>query len=234
MSRLQPAVVDYAGWKRRAESRASIYSVSFEEVNLHRIQCSPRAAARIILAAGLLLALVSSTFPLATLASDPMCNLACCAGRTPHAAGSCMNGSCHAFLVGRPKTSKIDLQLPVPESEQLCGLPRKTTRHSVLSLRGSTALTLAATSERSRGIRAPDAASVSTSTLGRPCQPDCGAGAFSSSSQGRTRDTGGISHADKPRPPSTARHKHSSFSRAKTLDALCRRSRPRGPPISSS
>jgi hypothetical protein len=190
--------------------------------------------ARTILAALLLPTLLSASLPLTTIASGPMCKLACCAGRAPHAAGSCMDGSCHAFLMGRAKTSKIHLQLPVHESEQLCGLRRSTTRNSVASLRGSTALTLAASSERSGGSRTQDAASVSTSTLGKPCQPDCGTGAFSSSSQSRTRDTGAISQADKPRPPSAALHEHSSFSRAKTLDALCRRSRPRGPPITSS
>ena len=203
------------------------------KLNRQSLGSTVMRVARVILGATILLSILWANIPTAALATGPMCNLACCAGRAPHAAGSCMNGSCHAFLRGRAKASKIHVQLPVHESEQLCGLPRRTTRNSVVSLRGSTALTLAASSERSRGIRALDAASVSTSRLGKPCQPDCGTGAFSSSSQGRTRDTGGISFADKPRPPSTARHKHSSFSRPKTLDALCRRSRPRGPPISS-
>ena len=180
-----------------------------------------------------MLSILWANIPTAALASGPMCHLACCSSRAPHAAGSCVNGSCHAFLMGRPKTSKIHLQLPVHESEQLCGLRRRTTRNSVVSLRGPTTFTLLSFSERSHGSRAPDAASVSTSTLGKPCPPDYGTGAFSPSSQSRTRDTGAISYADKPR-PSTARHEHSSFSRAKTLDALCRRSRPRGPPISSS
>jgi len=195
---------------------------------------TPMLVARTILAALLLLTLLSASLPLTTIASGPTCKLACCAGRAPHAAGSCMNGSCHAFLMGRAKTSKIHLQFPVHESEQLCGLRRRTTRNSVVSLRGSIALTLAASSERSRGSRTPGAANVSTSTLGKPCQPDCGTGALSSSSQSRPRDSGATSYADKPRPPSTARHEHSLFSHAKALDALCRRSRPRGPPISSS
>jgi hypothetical protein len=190
--------------------------------------------ARVILGAILLLSILWANLPTAALASGPMCNLACCAGKAPHAAGSCMNGSCHAFLKGRAKSPKIHLHLPVHESEQLCGLPRKTTRNSVVLLRGSAAPTVAASSERSRGSHSPDTASVSTSTLGKPCRRDCGTGTFTSSSQSRARDSGAVSYADKPRPPSTARHEHSSFSRAQALDALCRRSRPRGPPISSS
>src|ERR1700687_1161307 len=105
-----------------------IYSVSFEEVKVHRIRCSrrstPRAAPRIVLAAALLLALVSSTFPVAALASAPMCHLACCAGRAPHAAGSCMNGSCHAFLTGHTKKIHIHHEAPTEQTEQLCGLSR--------------------------------------------------------------------------------------------------------------
>ena len=190
--------------------------------------------ARAIVGLGVLLSILSVSIPTASLASGPMCHLACCAGRAPHAAGSCMNGSCHAFLKGRAKTSTIHVSLAVHESEQLCGLPPRTTRNSAMSLRGFTALSLAASSEQSHGSRAPEMANVSTGTIGKPCQSDCGAGTFNSSSQSRPRNTGAISYADKPRTPSTARLEHSSFNRAKTLDALCRRSRPRGPPISSS
>jgi hypothetical protein len=204
------------------------------KLNRQSLGSTVMRVARVILGATLLLSILWANIPTASLASGPMCHLACCAGRAPHAAGSCMNGSCHAFLKSRVKTSRIHLQLPFHESEQLCGLPRSTTGNSVASLRGSTALALAASSERARGSRAPDAASVSMSTVGKPCQPDCGTGTFSSSSQSRPRDSGAISYRDKPRPPSTARHEHSSFSRAKTLDALCQSSRPRGPPISSS
>jgi hypothetical protein len=190
--------------------------------------------ARVILGATLLLSILWANIPTAALASGPMCHLACCAGRAPHAAGSCMNGSCHAVLKGRTTTSNIHLQLPAQESEQLCGLPPRATRNSANSLRGFTTLSVASSPEQKPGSRGPEAASVSTGMLAKPCQSDCGAGTFSSSNQSRPRDTGAISYADKPRPPSAALPEHSSFSRAQALDALCRRSRPRGPPISSS
>jgi hypothetical protein len=190
--------------------------------------------ARVILGAAILLSILWANIPTAALASGPMCHLACCAGRAPHAAGSCMNGSCHAVLKDRSTTSRIHLQLPAHESEQLCGLPLRATRNSANSLRGFTALSLASSHEQSPGSRGPGVASVSTATLAKPCQSDCGAGTLSSSNQSRPRDTGAISYADRPRPPSNARPEHSSFSRAQALDAQCRRSRPRGPPISSS
>src|SRR5258708_33821290 len=132
-----------------------------------------------------------------------------------------------ALLKGRIKTSRIHLQLPVHESEHLCGLPPRVTRNSAVSLRGFTALFLAASPEQSHGSRGPEVASVSTGTLAKPCQSDCGAGTFSSSNQSRPRDTGATSYADKPRPPSAALLEHSPFSPPNTLDALCRCSRPR-------
>jgi hypothetical protein len=184
--------------------------------------------ARVILGATILLSILWANIPTAALASDPMCNLACCAGRAPHAAGSCMNGSCPAFLKGRVKTSHIHRQLPVQQSEQLCGLSLSGARTRTRLLRRPSTLTVSDSSRQS-----DEAVSVSTSTLGKPCQQDCGAGTFTSSSQSRPRDTGAISYADKLRPPSGSRFELSSFNRAKTLDSLCRRSRPRGPPISS-
>src|SRR6266404_9288329 len=182
----------------------------------------------------LLLAFLVSSFPLATIASGRMCALACCAGRAPHAAGSCMNGSCHAFRMGRLKTTLLHHQLPVQQYERLCGMPRGTARARATLLRESVTLSYPVSSEQSPSSRGPEAARLSATGLGRPCQLDCGAGTFCSSSQGRPRDASAISFADKPRPPSLARLDHSSLNLAKALDTLCRRSRPRGPPISFS
>jgi hypothetical protein len=189
---------------------------------------------RVIIGSTLLLSVLWSNIPSSVLASGQLCTLACCAGRTPHAAGSCMNGSCHAFLKGRPKTPHIHRQLPVRQSEQLCGIRRITARTTGALLRDSTTSALAATPVRSRGSYPAEAARISATALSKPCNSDCGAGTFGSSSQSRPRDSNATSYADKPRPPSTARLEQSSLNIAKSSDALCRRSRPRGPPTSSS
>ena len=202
--------------------------------NRQRLGLTAMRIARVILGASLLLSILSVNIPTALVASAPMCTLACCAGRVPHAAGSCMNGSCHAFLKGRAGAPHIHHQSPVQRAEQLCGLPLFTARTKARLLRQSARLTVGDSSERFNADRASDAARVSTSTIGQPCQPDCGAGTFSSSSQNRPRDTSATAYADKPRPPSASRHEHSSSNRAMALDALCRRSRPRGPPNFSS
>jgi hypothetical protein len=190
--------------------------------------------ARGLLGSTLLLSILATNIPASAITNGSICNLACCAGRAPHAAGSCMNGSCHAFLKGRVKTSRLHRQLPAQQSEQLCGLSLSGARTTARLLRRSSTVTLGDSSGQSHGSRAPEAESVSTLTLGKPCQSDCGAGTFSSWSQSRPRDTGAISYADKLRPPSTKRPTHCSFNPARTLAALCRRSRPRGPPIAPS
>ena len=189
---------------------------------------------RVILGAVLLLGILWSNIPSSAITTGPMCTLACCAGRAPHAAGSCMNGSCHAFLKGRVKTSHIHRQLPVQQSKQLCGLSKRLARTTARPLKESSTFAIGDSSEQSGVQRSPEVTSVSTATIGKPCHADCGAGTFSSSSQSRPRDSGATSYADKPRPPSTAQHEHSLFSHATALQALCSRARPRGPPISSS
>ncbi len=190
-------------------------------------------AARTVLAAMVLLALLSTAVPFTTLAGNPMCNLACCAGRAPHAAGSCMNGSCHAFLAGRFKTTRIQHQLPVQQSEQLCGLRRRTVFIPAAIVRESPTLRFSGSSEQSPGSRALEEARGSNTTLGAPCQADCGAGTLGSSSQNRPRESGTTSYADRPRPPSISGLQNYSSSLAKAPDALCRQLRPRGPPTSS-
>jgi hypothetical protein len=199
------------------------------KLNRQRSGSTAIRAARVILGASLLLSIVSVNIPTALVASSPMCTLACCAGKAPHSAGSCMNGSCRAFLNGRAKTLHVHRQLPVQQSEQLCGLPRRGAWTTSRLLIKSSPVTVGDSSRQSG-----EAENVSTSTLGKPCQQDCGAGTLSSSSQSRPRDTGAISYADKPRPPSSGRLERSTFNRANALDTLCRRSRPRGPPITSS
>ena len=154
--------------------------------------------ARVILGTMLSCAILLANIPSLAVASGPMCTLACCAGRAPHAAGSCMNGSCQAFLKGRAGASHNHRQSPAQQSEQLCGLPRLIARTTSRLLRESAIHAVRYSSERLNEDRASFGAHLSTSTVGQPCQPDCGIGTFSSSSQSRPRDTGATSHADKP------------------------------------
>lgn len=51
-------------------------------------------AARAVIALVMLLTLVAGSIVWPAAASGPLCSMACCAGKAPHAAGSCTHGSC--------------------------------------------------------------------------------------------------------------------------------------------
>src|SRR4051794_5140490 len=100
---------------------------------MHTMRKSTRlkSIARVFLATILLLGFVASTLPLESIASGPLCTLSCCAGRAPHAAGSCMNGSCHAFLGKDSSHHRAPVGTQV--NEQLCGLARAVRRNLALA-----------------------------------------------------------------------------------------------------
>lgn len=79
----------------------------------------------------------------------------------------------------------------------------------------------------------PQTDSITTGVFTTPCAPDCGAGAGGFANQNRPRDAGAGTYADRPRPPSVLRPSQSFAHPTQTHAALCRRSRPRGPPLYS-
>jgi hypothetical protein len=78
--------------------------------------------ARIALAIALAAAFVCAALPLASVSASNACHLECCAARAPHAAGSCLNGSCHAAIGPHQKKSGRSIQLA--PAEEFCGLKR--------------------------------------------------------------------------------------------------------------
>ena len=101
-----------APWNWPLQNRATARVLSVAKLNRQSSRSPLVWVSRLLVGATLLLSLLASSFPLGTLASGPMCTLACCAGRAPHAAGSCMNGSCHAFLTGHPNKGHIHHERP--------------------------------------------------------------------------------------------------------------------------
>jgi hypothetical protein len=191
---------------------------------------TPMRVARILVTAALLAAFLGSSFPLTTIASGPMCTLACCAGRAPHAAGSCMNGSCHANLRTRSNSAHIHRELLTPDSEQMCGLQRLTMRLKASVASQSATVRL----RQTNGNNTPDNASLSETNLGKPCLPECGSCASGFTSPGRKRNAAALAYAIQPRPPSNVRLADVEDSLTRKLTALCRQCAPRAPPLSLS
>lgn len=174
------------------------------------------------LATVLLAGLLASIFPLETLATGQMCNLACCAGRAPHAAGSCMDGSCHAAL--RKLSSQIHSSHREHVSEQLCGLAQFARK---LNSRAHNKTPGVSSQKSESGPQ-----QLSSSTITKPCRPDCGSCASGFTNPNRQRNTAAV--IARTRPPSDVRLTAIRCSLTRQLRALCRHFGPRAPPLSVS
>jgi hypothetical protein len=181
--------------------------------------------ARPLLALMLLIACLSTSVPLIASALAPalMCELACCAGRAPHVAGSCLNGSCHAVLPNRSKASHRVGRI-ASRPDHLCGVPRR------LETKSSARIRPAQTISRTNS----EQTSLSVVSLARPCQPECG-GCFSSfTNSNQQRNAATFAHPASLRPPLDVRLADLAYRNSQILDALCRQYAPRGPPLSFS
>ena len=182
---------------------------------------------RLFLAATVTLGILISALPLETVSSAPMCKLACCAGRAPHAAGSCMNGSCHVdFKALRSSHPRHNVSLP--RDEMLCGLP-EISRNNKLGV-----LTMASrlTPNSKPTSNSPDHAKVSigSTSLTKPCNSDCGSCVTGFSNPSRERNIALLTPATRPRPPTSGALADAASNLALQLNALRRRFPPRGPP----
>ena len=172
---------------------------------------------RVTLATILLLGLLGGMFPLETLASAPTCALACCAARAPHAAGSCLNGSCHA-VSGKRKQLRARLREPLCSSTLIA---RDVARKRYPTIIGAEKTTTAS-------------AEVYSSTISKPCSPDCGSCPSSFENSGSQRSVALTAPTPLPKPPSGIQQLNARSALNQTLHALCRQCAPRAPPISLS
>jgi hypothetical protein len=178
----------------------------------HSTRFKITSAARAALVAVLLGVFLSGILPLAPVAAGSLCALECCAGKAPHASGSCMKGSCPISLLAA-RLHKHDVI--ADKAERLCGLPR----------------TLKTTSFTRRQASSPGASDrVSSFALERPCQADCGSCASGSANSHRPRNSAAVTGDSRPRPPTITQLPAFGFRPALTLRTLCRQGAPRGPP----
>lgn len=176
------------------------------------------SVARIMLAAMLLTAFFAGVVPLVPVSAGSLCQRECCAGRAPHASGSCMDGSCEANLSAAPAHSHHAEANPV---DKLCGLPAKIETKSFPRTRNKSTAPLSSDQ-------------VASSAFEKPCQVDCGSCASSSTNSNRQRNSSAIAGAHRPRPPTTLNLPNSGSHPVQTLGAQRRQGAPRGPPSSFS
>jgi hypothetical protein len=175
------------------------------------------------LASLLLAGLLASLFPLETLATGQMCNLACCAGRAPHAAGSCMDGSCYAALKKHSTHNRSFQRRQV--AEQFCGLSRFARKPA--SRKSDQAVEVSSTKNESESTR------LSSSTISKPCLPNCGS-CGSGSAATDFRNHAVMARRQQSRPLAATGLSDVSSAVSLTIKTLLRQSAPRAPPITFS
>ena len=208
-------------------------------------------AARAILAATMLLTLVAGSIPWPAAASGPLCTLACCAGRAPHAAGSCMHRSCQAGVSTHNPPNDSSHQAhhhheeqPAEESDQSSVFPGATasvggsemgdvptieaTPYEAPANDDARADTTEVAANRSNGP------GMAATVLSKPCQTDCGACASGFVAPKRSRSAASLGGHNHAQPPSSVKLAADRPPLTHTRSALGRQSIPRGPPIPSS
>jgi hypothetical protein len=171
-------------------------------------------AAKALMAFVLLAAFLSGVVPLAAVTAGSLCALECCAGKAPHASGSCMKGACQVTL----PTSRARGHHAAPDkTEKFCGLSRKI-RLTNFALRRAEAR-LSSSSDH-----------VSPSALEAPCHADCGCSGFANSN--RSRNSAADASDSRPRLATNNYLGNFRNRRIRILQTQCRQGAPRGPPIS--
>jgi hypothetical protein len=211
-------------------------------------------AARALLAAMLLLSLVAGSIVFPAAASGPLCTLACCAGRAPHAAGSCMDGSCDAKAVrphppnsNSPQSHHHHPQQPAPATDSNAPTPAFAgAMASAVGFDMGQVPTIEAGSEEGSanrdaledtGTAVPNKStqsSVSTKVFSKPCQPDCGACASSFAAPKRSRNATGVAGVHNITAHSSVQLIVGQKPPVRKRSAFGRQSVPRGPPFSFS
>ncbi|MGB7923873.1 MAG: hypothetical protein WCF57_11570, partial [Pyrinomonadaceae bacterium] len=157
-----------------------------------------------------------------------------------HEAGACAGVACDAHLAARQEKPQ-----PKPKTHCEMGAEASTTGHHEMA-RIPDAITIDSTnapghpdgedhhsttqSEIPQSASGPPSIRIATA-ISNPCRSDCGAGVFSSSGQGRQRNSAVISYAGQFRPPPCGYLSLTHRNPAKALSALCRKCVPRGPPV---
>ena len=195
--------------------------------NLRSTRPVTSVIARTILATLLALALLSGIAPLNSLSRSHQCRMACCAGKSPHAEGSCSV----AFAVEDEGESAGALD----EEEHFAH-----SGHQAHDGASAASMKMASSDHEGAGPRAQNISSRDRSSspaqnfvsqvLTTPCSPECLAGALASTQLPRPRDVAAMSLAGNPRPPTIVRFTKEFSMRLSPSRERRRQIHPRAPP----
>jgi len=194
---------------------------------------------RIVLAAGLALAMLAGVVPASLSSAQQTCTMSCCAGKPQHAAGSCgMSFTDEAQAHDRATTEEHHHHqvgtTATDDSVATTTAPEIVEADASTSHCGTTEHASAESATNSHTTRRPNAPpSVRAHALISPCSPECAAAAVSNLSQvRRPRSSSGLLTAQvRPRPPTLASLAEQTFELQTSPAVICRQSRPRAPPV---
>jgi hypothetical protein len=176
----------------------------------------------------LTLGLLSGVAPLSSLSRSHQCRMACCAGKSPHAEGSCSV----AFITETQEESTDEqVEEPAAHNQHAHQHAASATSEEIASSDHDAAMRHPAqpSSSVKKSSRTLNVASQAMTT---PCSPECAAAASASTQLPRPRDAAAMSMAGNPRPPTPVRFKK-EFSTVLSPSAERRRQiHPRAPPLS--
>jgi hypothetical protein len=201
-------------------------------------------AVRVMLAVALLVMLVSGSIVWPAAASGPSCAMACCAGHTPHAAGSSMHGSCktelstdgsagskaqHAYHLHaeQQQTSAADSNVPRAFAGAMASA-FGSDMDQVPTIDATSSEVDNSTQTVTTGS-GPANITISATVLTRPCQPGCGTAA-GFSAPARSRNTTALAGSHKDQPPSSSKLAIHKYTLTHSSSTRYRRLGPRGPP----
>lgn len=190
------------------------------------------ATPRIVVAALLVLALLSSVAPLSTFSLAHLCTMSCCIGKPPHLAGSCSVSFIHQ------KKVPLDSNCGTDENslEHQAGMHAQADvirEESANSSDHCHTETHSAAESSSAQEREAQPASLASQILTQPCPPECQAGASSFARVRPARDPAAMAHACQPRPPTNSSLAGLFFTLLLLPTRKRWQSRPRAPPLFS-
>jgi hypothetical protein len=189
------------------------------------------AIPRIVVAALLVFALLSSVAPLSTFSSAHLCTMSCCIGKPPHLAGSCSVSFIH-----QKKTLDSNFDTDENSLEHHDGMHARANVREEESANSSDHChteTHFAAETSSAQEREAQPAGIASQILTQPCPPECQAGASSFARVRPSRDPAAMAHACQPRPPTNSSLAGLFFTILLLPANKRRQSRPRAPPLFS-
>ena len=191
---------------------------------------------RVVLAAGLALALLAGVVPASLSSAQQTCTMSCCAGKPLHVAGSCRHAfsedsetQTHSVTASEEHHHAEATETNGTTAPEIIEADASTSSHCGTNAHSSTE-----SASTARAARPPQPPSIKAHVLIRPCSPECAAAAVSNLSQVRRgRSVAVLTANHRPRPPTRASLSEQTFDLQTSPAVICRQSRPRAPPTAS-